>query len=117
LAGLVTLVFWGLLRVLPSWRFVAFFAVACAATAVVLLYEPLGDRLFGRMDDEWRTVNLRVCFFIRPETWNWSDWWTIGLAFAAGLAGVYCIAREQARFLTAVLLAGFAGLVGSVAGA
>ena len=39
---------------------------AVALAALVIGIEPLGNRLFGHMDEVWRTINFEMCFFIRP---------------------------------------------------
>ena len=63
-----------------TWRQFVWLALAAVALATLVIgVEPLGNRLFGHMDDVWRTINLKICFYIRPARWWWSDWIRIAL--------------------------------------
>jgi hypothetical protein len=113
---LVFALWWALTR-LSRRRLAAAAVAACAHAAVVVGYEPLGRSVFGHMDDAWRGVIYDVCFFVRPQTWGASDW----LRLACGVAVVAALAwRDEpgrATFLRAVLLAGAAGMVGTLVAA
>ena len=75
----------------------------------------MGDRLFGHMDDVWRTINLKICFYIRPARWWWSDW--IRIALGCGFVvwtAAQCPDRRLATFWAAVLGSALIGLIGSL---
>jgi hypothetical protein len=75
----------------------------------------VGDQLFGRMDDIWRTIYLKICFYIRPARWTWADWIRIalGCGFAVWAAS-QCPDRRLARFWASVVASALIGLVGSL---
>jgi len=91
-------------------------ALATAAvSSLVIGVEPLGNRLFGYMDDLWRTIVLQMGFYIRPARWWWSDW--IRIALGCGFIGwtaAHCPLRRVATFWAAVMGSAFIGLIGSL---
>jgi len=88
---------------------------ALALAALVIGIEPLGNRLFGHMDEVWRTINFEMCFFIRPAIWEWDDWVRIGLECAFVVwAACQCPDRRLAMFWSAVLGSAVIGLIGSL---
>ena len=56
--------------------------IACAALAVavaaVLACRPLGTRLFGPMDDDWRDCARRAVPMNFPSEWLFLDWLHLG---------------------------------------
>ena len=67
------------------------------------------------MDDVWRTINLKICFYIRPTRWLWADWIRIALGVRVrGWAASQCPDRRLATFWAAVLGSAFIGMVGSL---
>ena len=65
------------------------------------------------MDDVWRTISLKICFYIRPDRWWWADWIriTLGCGFV-GWAASHCPDRRLATFWQSVLGSAFIGMVG-----
>ena len=58
-----------------SWRvLVAVSAAVVLAAAIVVFIQPLGRRVFGHLDEEWRSVVYQVCFVIDPMGWTAGDW-------------------------------------------
>jgi hypothetical protein len=83
--------------------------------ALVTCVEPLGSRLFGHMDDVWRTINLQICFYVRPARWTWDDWIRIAVGCAFVLAAAsQCIDRSLGKLWVAILASALIGLVGSL---
>src|SRR5208337_2573280 len=99
-----------------TWRQFVWLALAAVALATLVIgVEPLGNRLFGHIDDFWRTINLKICFYIRPARWWWSDW--IRIALGCGFtvwAAAQCPVRRLATFWAAVLGSALIGLIGSL---
>ncbi len=88
---------------------------AVAFAALVIGIEPLGNRLFGHMDEVWRTINFEICAFICPALWEWDDWVRIGLECAFVVwAACQCPDRRLAMFWSAVLGSAVIGLIGSL---
>jgi len=113
--GILTAGLWWL-ALRCTTRQLAWLALAAAAiTALLTGLEPVGDRLFGHMDDVWRTINLQMCFYIRPARWSWDDW--VRIALGSGLtvwAASHSPDRRQGTFWAAVLASAFIGLIGSL---
>ncbi|MGA7495404.1 MAG: hypothetical protein WBX00_01630 [Isosphaeraceae bacterium] len=99
-----------------TWRQCVWLALAAVALATLVIgIEPLGNRLFGHMDDVWRAISLKICFYIRPACWWWSDW--IRIALECGLVvwtAAHCPVRRLATFWAAVLGSALIGLIGSL---
>ncbi len=113
--GILTAGLWWLARRCTARQLVWLALAAVALTALVTGLEPVGDRLFGHMDDVWRTINLKICFYIRPARWSWDDW--IRIAVGCGItvwAAWHCADRRQSRFWASVLASALIGLIGSV---
>src|SRR5262249_12563910 len=72
--GGLALLLWGALAWLRPGALAALAALAGVAGAAVVFHEPLGTRLFGHLDEEWREVILELCFFIHPAAWTAGDW-------------------------------------------
>jgi hypothetical protein len=79
----------------------------CGAAAVVWV---------GPIDDVWRAIVLRTCFFIRPALWHSGDWLRIGWGVAVVVAAAVGYARGSARLLWSMLAVAAIGLVGTVVG-
>ena len=113
--GILTAGLWWLARRCTARQLVWLALAAVALTALVTGLEPVGDRLFGHMDDVWRTINLKICFYIRPARWSWDDW--IRITVGCGItvwAAWHCADRRQSRFWASVLASALIGLIGSV---
>jgi hypothetical protein len=113
--GLLTFVLWWLAARLTGRQFAALVGAGCVLAGAALCYEPVGARLFGRIDADWRGVILDVCCYIQPELWSAGDWVRIGWAAVILVAAARTVARPARAFLLAVLLVSLAGLVGSLA--
>ncbi len=112
-AGVLTWALWWAFGRFTRWQLAGLFLLACGASAGVLAYEPLGTRVFGHMDDNWRAITLRICYFIRPDQWTPEDWMRLAVDCGLLVAGAFTFARHCARFLWAVLAAGSIGLAWS----
>jgi hypothetical protein len=99
-----------------TWRQCVWLALAAVALATLVIgVEPMGNRLFGHMDDVWRTINSKICFYIRPARWWWSDWIRIALGCGFTIwAAAQCPERRLATFWAAVLGSALIGLIGSL---
>ena len=86
--GILTAGLWWLASRGTARQLVWIALAAVALTTLVTGLEPVGDRLFGHMDDVWRTINLKTCFYIRPARWSWDDWIriTLGCGFTVWAA-------------------------------
>ena len=69
MSGGLTLVLWSLSRWL-RWHTAWLAGVLMLAAAVILVYEPLGTRLFGHMDEEWRAITLQQSFYFNLYLWR-----------------------------------------------
>jgi hypothetical protein len=113
--GILTSGLWWLARRCTARQLVWLAVAAVALTTLVTGLEPLGDRLFGHMDDVWHTITLQICFYIRPVRWWWSDW--IRIALGCGFVvwtAAQCRDRRLATFWAAVLGSALIGLIGSL---
>ena len=113
--GILPAGLWWLARRCTRRQFVWLALAAVALATLVIGIEPLGNRLFGHMDDVWRTINLQICFYIRPARWWWADW--IRIALGCGFvvwAAAQCPDRRLATFWAAVLGSALIGLIGSL---
>lgn len=116
-AGALVLVLWALFRRL-SWPGLAVVGTVTAlAGAVVVFYQPLGTRVFGHMDDEWREVERHLCFFTDPAVWLVKDWLRIALCAAAAVSAAVLWGGEWRPLAAALLVAGVMGLAGSLVAA
>lgn len=85
------------------------------AGLTVLAVEPIGLRLFGFMDEEWRTLIRRASPYNFPSEWTWSDWVNNTVALLMVFGGAWAMRGEQPRtamflFITAsVALSGLLG--------
>ena len=113
--GILTAGLWWLARRCTARQLVWLALAAVALATLVIGIEPLGNRLFGHMDDVWRAINLKICFYIRPARWWWSDW--IRIALGCGFVvwtTARCPVRRLATFWAAVLGSALIGLIGSL---
>jgi hypothetical protein len=113
--GILTAGLWWLARRCTAPQLVWLALAAVALATLVTGLEPVGDRLFGHMDEVWRTINLKICFYIRPARWWWSDW--IRIALGCGFVvwtTAQCPVRRLATFWAAVLGSALIGLIGSL---
>jgi hypothetical protein len=113
--GLLTLILWWLAARLTRRRFAALVAAGCVLATAAVCYEPLGARLFGRIDADWRGVLLDVCYFIQPGWWSARDWLRVGWTAVVLVAAARAAAPPVRAFLLALLVGSLAGLVGSAA--
>ena len=110
---LIFALWWSATRLPRRWCLVGLLMGVGLAGAIVM-YQPLGSRFFGPMDDEWKTILLNVCFSIDPSRWQGSDWVRIAWAFAVVSVAAITFARSSSIFLGAVLAAALIGLAGTV---
>jgi hypothetical protein len=111
-AGVLTaLAWWLFMRRNRMWLLVLGGLLLVAG--VCLGYQPLGERLLGHIDEEWRGIYLNVCFYIDPGQWSAGDWARILLGILVTVVAAVGYARSHAAFLLAVLAAGLAGLAGT----
>ena len=91
--------------------------IACAAlaagTAAVLVYPPLGTRLFGPMDGDWRDCARRAVPMNFPSEWSFLDW----LHLAAGLFLTFVIGLNPCEVPEGRRIARFALVLGGVSAA
>jgi hypothetical protein len=84
---------------------------------VVLLYEPLGLALFGRLDAEWHDIVLAAGVYVFPLEWHLADWIDAFVSFAILLASAFWLYRadvQRRRFALVLVAVGVAGLLGSL---
>ncbi len=113
LGGLMTWAIY-LLSCRLSWRALAGLGIlAVSAGIVAVAWEPLGNRLFGPFDAEWRDIVFKTCFFIRPSLWTLTDWLRIGWGVAVFIAAAVGFARPSGRLLWAVLASAVIGFAGT----
>jgi hypothetical protein len=101
--------------------FVAIGLVAATSLAGlgVILYEPLGVRLFGTMDSDWREMVRAATIFNFPLEWYGSDWLNQAVSFAVLLGAAFGLPGldgKRRRFALALALVGVAGLTGTFVG-
>src|SRR5262249_27262315 len=90
LMGLVGIFFylaWWLMTTLKPALLAAVVGVSAVATLMVLFYPPLGNRLFGIMDDEWRAFVVPINNFAFSTEWLVGDWLRIFIACGAIVGG------------------------------
>jgi hypothetical protein len=113
--GLFTFVLWWLATRLTHRQFACVMGAGFVVGGAVVCYQPLGTRLFGRIDSDWRGVMLDICYFIQPSVWSVRDWVRLGWGALVLVVAAQTVARPNRAFLLAVCLAALAGLVGSLA--
>ncbi len=111
--GALVVVGWWAVERLGWRRTLTVCAALAVALAAILVYRPLGTRLLGPLDDEWRDYARRAVPMNFPAEWVLLDWLNLGaglvFAFAIGLAP--CRGPEDRR------IARFALVVGAVSAA
>jgi hypothetical protein len=111
--GVLVVLLWWLISHLSPRKLLALGAVVAVLGCAVVFYQPLGRRIFGYVDDEWRAVDLHICFFLQPKVWTAGDW--VSVAVAAGVIGAALgYARRWSALLVALLVAAGMGLAGSL---
>jgi hypothetical protein len=119
LAGLLVWLTYVVMTLLPPRAVVAALASTVLLAIGVLAWEPLGARLFGTMDAEWREMVRAATIFNFPLEWNVSDWLNQGVSFAVALAAARWLRALDAgrrRFALSIALVGAAGLAGTFLG-
>ncbi|HVS37847.1 MAG TPA: hypothetical protein VMS17_19975 [Gemmataceae bacterium] len=86
-----------------GWKWTLIVCAGLAAVmAAILIYRPLGTRLLGPMDNEWREYSRRAVPMNFPSEWILFDWINLGaglvFAFAVGLVPCREEDRRIARF-------------------
>jgi hypothetical protein len=115
MVGPLTFALWWLADRLTRRQFAAVLAAGGVLGGIVLGYQPLGVRLFGRIDSHWGSALLDVCYFVNPEMWFARDWMRMAWAAVVCVVAALTVAASARTFLLAVLLSSAAGLIGSVA--
>ena len=96
-----------------SWRkLLAIGATTALAATVVLLYQPLGIRLFGYIDPQWHDIVRRRNPYSFPAAWSAVDWWWIAYSLAVVVAGCLYLDRHRATVMRLAILLALAGVVG-----
>ena len=113
--GFSGLCIWVLCQLLRSVRprtFLTLMLFGTAAVGGVLLYEPLGTAIFGRMDDVWREHVVVRSLYCVPWEWMFEDWLGIVTAFAIVASGRMFVrlTPNSKRLLDAVMLLAAVGL-------
>ena len=99
-----------------SWRRRILTLGLVCCSGLVLLWEPVGSRLFGVMDEEWRSVILEVCCFIRPSEWALQDWARIVIGTLIVGASATWVFRDLSWYFAVVLLVSIGGLLATTIG-
>lgn len=105
--------------VLSRRTLAALVSAGAAAGLAVLAIPPLGMRVFGYMDNDWRMLVHGATMFNFPAEWGMLDWLNVVLSFVPVLGVAWLWRRtdpERARFLLVVAAAGAVGLLGTVIG-
>ena len=97
--------------------FLGTLSAAGLLAAGVLIYEPLGKRIFGEMDDAWRQTIRHASSFNFPSEWALGDWY--GVAFHLALLGIVIgkyrhVDADKARFVIVLLVVSLVAVVGAV---
>jgi hypothetical protein len=95
-------------------RLFALGLVVCSG--MVLLCEPVGGRLLGVLDEEWRSVILEVCCFIRPSEWGLQDWARIVVSTLIVGASAIWVVRNLSWYLGVVLFVSLGALLATAIG-
>lgn len=90
---------------------------ACILVSAILIYEPLGKRIFGEMDDPWRQTIRHASSFNFPSEWALSDWGNV--LFHLTLIGIVIwkyrhADADKARFLIVLLAVTLGAVVGTM---
>jgi hypothetical protein len=92
-------------------------SVGCFALgATALAYEPLGARVFGLMDADWRAMVLDASAYNFPSQWAPQDWINVAVSIAVPIWAAGSLPhhkRARRRFLYVAAAAGIAGTVGT----
>jgi hypothetical protein len=112
--GALVVLLWWLGTRLPARRLAALAAAVALAGACVVFYPPLGTRVFGHLDDDWRDVILTICFFVDPAVWTVGDWARIGCCAGVAVLAALGHGRRWAGLLLALLVAAGLGIAGNV---
>jgi len=98
-----------------GWRRAALLAAPFVVAAVcVLAIRPLGERLLGRLDDDWRGCITAACPITVPTEWERADWVRIGVGFGVVCGLALFRGPEDGRLLRFGLMAAGAGALGLI---
>jgi hypothetical protein len=111
--GLLSFVLWWLAIRMSPRRLAALLGVGAVLAGAVLCCAPLAERLFGRIDGDWRSVLLDVCYFIRPADWTLRDWLRLAWAAIVLVAAARTLTSPARMLLLAVFLTALVGALGS----
>jgi hypothetical protein len=111
--GLLVFAFWYSCQVLSPRLLVTGTLTTGLAAVGVLLYQPLGLKLFGVMDDQWRDLIMRRSPHCFPMAWMTLDWLQIGSSFFVIVAAARHLQGPAAIFCRALAIAGLLGLAGA----
>ncbi len=116
------LIWAGCLAVQRCHRQLLIASVASAAVlgTALLAYEPLGVRVFGAMDEDWRAMVRDASAYNFPALWTGADWLNVAVSLAVPALAAGSIARRDVRsrrFMLVALAVGAVGLAGTVLGA
>ncbi len=105
-SGLCIWILYQLLRSVRPMMFLVLTLFGSAAIAGMLLYEPLGTAIFGRMDDVWRGHVVARSSYCVPSVWLFEDWLAVVTAFAIVASGRMFVrlTTNSKRLLDAVML-------------
>jgi hypothetical protein len=112
-AGILVVLLWWLATRLKPHQMLALTVVGSVAGSALVFIEPLGARVFGHIDDEWRAVVFQQCFFVQPALWTAGDWLRIAISAGVAIVAARTYGRRWSALLWALLAAGALGLVGS----
>ena len=104
---------------LPTRTAVTFVMGAALVGLAVIVYQPLGTRLFGTMDAPWRDMIRAATIFNFPLDWNASDWLNLAVSFAVlvgAVVGLPCLDAPRRRFALVLIVVGAAGFIGTFVG-
>ncbi len=92
-------------------------ALAAAFFLAAVAFEPLGLKVFGKMDPTWHDILLGASVYVFPLEWNLIDWVdplvSFGILFASGL-WLYRADTQRRRFALVLAVIGVAGFFGSL---
>ncbi len=119
LAGfLTTSAFFAVERLNPR-LLIAAAGICFAVGTTVILYQPLGQAVFGHMDAEWSSYIRHASYFNFPSEWATRDWLNVIVSTSVTLAAAGFMWREErryARFLLVAVGACLLGLLGTLVG-
>jgi hypothetical protein len=85
------------------------------AVICVLAVRPLGERLLGRLDDDWRGCITAACPITVPTEWEPADWVRIGVGFGVVLGLALFRGPDDGRLVRFGLMTAGVGALGLLA--